>query len=208
METPEVNRYSCAQRQLEPPEGIIMHRITALLVVLACGLPAVPAGAAEESGLYSSPAIEGYGKIHPLPKGAYQPDPKETYRVVFAMKAGSNAPADVNPAIERVARAVNLYVSAGVPLSHLKFVAVAYGQATSVALDDAHYKAAFGVDNPNLPVIAKLRKAGVDVAVCGQAVLELKYQYEWIDPSITLAQAAITTVTTLEHQGYSLMPLF
>ena len=185
-----------------------MRRITALLVVLASVLLAVPAGAAEESGLYASPAIEGYGKIHPLPKGAYQPDPKETYRVVFAMKAAPGAPTEVNPAIERVARAVNLYASAGVPLDHLKFVAVAYGQATSIALDDAHYKATFGVDNPNLPVIARLRKAGVDVAVCGQAVLEVKYQYDWIDPSVTLAQAAITTITTLEHKGYALMPLF
>jgi intracellular sulfur oxidation DsrE/DsrF family protein len=123
------------------------------------------------------------------------------------MTAASKAPEDVNPAVERVARAVNLYVSAGVPLSHLKFVAVAYGAATSIALDDAHYKAAYGVANPNLPVIARLRKAGIDVGVCGQAVLEHSYKYEWIDPSVTVSLSAITTITSLEQQGYSLMPL-
>ncbi len=185
-----------------------MYRTPLLLVVIAGALATAPSLAGDESGLSSAPAIEGYGLMHPLPKGAYQPDPKATYKVVFAMTAASKAAEDVNPAIERVARAVNLYVSAGVPLSHLKFVAVAYGAATSVALDDAHYQAAYGVANPNLPVIARLRKVGVDVAVCGQAVLEHKYQYEWIDPSVTVALSAITTITSLEQQGYSLMPLF
>ncbi|HWZ63179.1 MAG TPA: DsrE family protein [Steroidobacteraceae bacterium] len=185
-----------------------MGRIAALVVVFAGTFIAGPVGASDDSGLSSAPAIEGYGKMHPLPKAAYQPDPRTTYKVVFAMTAASKAPEDVNPAIERVARAVNLYVSAGVPLNHLKFVAVAYGAATSVALDDAHYKAAYGVANPNLPVIARLRKAGIDVAVCGQAVLEHNYEYAWIDPSVTVSLAAITTITLLEQQGYSLMPLF
>ena len=183
-------------------------RHVAILLTAVCTVLLLPAArAADESGLTSSPAIEGFGKIHPLPKAAYQPDPRHTYHIVFAMTAASKAAEDVNPAVERVARAVNLYVSAGVPLSHLKFVAVAYGAATSVALDDAHYKSAYGVANPNLPVIAALRKAGVDVAVCGQAVLEHKYQYEWIDPSVTVALSAITTITGLEQQGYHLMPL-
>jgi intracellular sulfur oxidation DsrE/DsrF family protein len=185
-----------------------MHRIAVLIAVVAGAVAALPAGAVDESGLWSAPAIEGYGKIHPLPKAAYQPDAKATYKVVFAMTAASKAPEEVNPAVERVARAVNLYVSAGVPLSHLKFVAVAYGAATSIALDDAHYKSAYGVANPNLPVIARLRKAGVDVAVCGQAVVEHSYQYEWIDPSVTVALAALTTITLLQDQGYRLMPLF
>jgi intracellular sulfur oxidation DsrE/DsrF family protein len=185
-----------------------MHRIAVLIAVVAGAVAALPAAAEDQSGLWSAPAIEGYGKVHPLPKAAYQPDSKATYKVVFAMTAASKTPEEVNPAIERVARAVNLYASAGVPLNHLKFVAVAYGAATSIALDDAHYKSDYGMTNPNLAVIARLRKAGVDVAVCGQAVLEHKYQYEWVDPSVTVALSALTTITTLEAQGYQLMPLF
>ena len=184
-----------------------MRRIVVLIASVAAAVAALPAAAADESGLSSAPAIEGYGKMHPLPKAAYQPDPRATYKIVFAMTSASKVPEAVNPAVERVARAVNLYVSAGVPLSHLKFVAVAYGQATSIALDDAHYKSAYGVTNPNLPVIARLRKAGVDVAVCGQAVLEHKYRYDWIDPSVTVALSALTTITLLEGKGYHLMPL-
>jgi intracellular sulfur oxidation DsrE/DsrF family protein len=180
-----------------------------IVPIILAALVAVPAALAadEPPGFWTTPAIDGYGKIHPLPHGAYRPDPGQTYRIVFGMTAAAKSPEEVNPAIERVARTVNLYASAGVPINHLKFVAVAYGQATALALNDAQYKAAYGVANPNLPVIARLRKAGVDVAVCGQAVAEHNYQYEWVDPSVTLALAAITTITTLEHQGYNLMPL-
>ncbi|MBS0365546.1 MAG: DsrE family protein [Proteobacteria bacterium] len=168
-----------------------------------------PAGAEEVAappGFWTHPAIEGFGQIHSLPKAAYQPDPAQTYKVVFFMTAGSKQPGEINPAIERVARAVNLYASAGVPLSHLKFVAIAAGPATSVALNDTQYRAAFGVANPNLPVIAALRKAGVDIAVCGQAWAEHHYQYDWVEPTVTVALSAITTITMLESQGYSLMP--
>jgi intracellular sulfur oxidation DsrE/DsrF family protein len=186
-----------------------MRQIAALLPAFTLLLLASGTATAEQPpGFWTTPAIEGYGQIHALPKAAYQPDPAKSYRIVIAMTAGSKEPGQINPAIERVARTVNLYASAGVPLSHLKFVAVAYGPATSVALNDAQYKAAYGVANPNLPVIAKLRKAGVDVAVCGQAVAEHNYQYEWVDPSVTLTLSAITTITTLEHEGYHLLPLF
>jgi len=185
-----------------------MRQIALLISALTLGLLARVAVAEDEpAGFWTTPAIEGAGQVHALPKAAYRPEPSKTYRIIFSMTAGSKEPGQINPAIERVARTVNLYASAGVPLSHLKFVAVAYGPATSVALNDEQYKAAYGVANPNLPVIAKLRKAGVDVAVCGQAVAEHKYRYEWIDPSVTLALSAITTITTLEHAGYHLMPL-
>lgn len=158
-------------------------------------------------GFWVTPAIAGFGRIHELPTAAYRPDAAKTYRVVFALTRGAKEPGEVNPALDRVARAVNLYVASGVPLAHLKFVAVAYGEATPLALDDAHYRAKFGTANPNLPLIALLRKAGVDVAVCGQAVAEHHFDYEWVDKSVTIALSALTTVTSLEHAGYVLMPL-
>jgi len=185
-----------------------MRHILALIAAMPLAVAVPSAGAADDpAGFWTTPAIEGYGKIHALPQGAYRPDPAQSYRIVIGMTAASKSPDEVNPALERVARTVNLYASAGVPVSHLKVVAVAYSQATALALNDAQYKAAYGVANPNLPVIARLRKAGVDVAVCGQAVAEHKYQYDWVDSSVTVALSAITTITTLEHQGYNLMPL-
>jgi intracellular sulfur oxidation DsrE/DsrF family protein len=154
-----------------------------------------------------TPGIQGEGAMHPLPDAAYQPPKDTTYKVVFALTRSADSPQEVSPSLIRVARTVNLYVSAGVPISHLKFVAVASGPATAAVLDDAHYRAKFGVVNPNAGLIHKLREAGVDVAVCGQAVLESDFETSWISHDVTLALSALTTVTLLQQQGYALMPL-
>jgi intracellular sulfur oxidation DsrE/DsrF family protein len=158
-------------------------------------------------GFWTTPTIPGFGKMHELPQAAYRPDPAKSYHIVFALTHGPKTPDEVNPSLDHVARTVNLYVAAGVPLSHLKFVAIAYGEATPLALDDAHYREKFGHPNPNLPLIALLKQHGVDVAVCGQAVAEHHFDYTWVDKSVTTALSGLTTVTTLEQGGYVLMPL-
>jgi intracellular sulfur oxidation DsrE/DsrF family protein len=148
-----------------------------------------------------------YGNMHYLPNSAFKPQQNQNYKVVFSVTQGTKQPGMVNPALDDVARTVNLYVAAGVPLDHLKFVAVVSGAATPLTLDNAHYQAAYGVSNPNLPLIAELKKAGVTVAICGQAAAEHHFEYDWIDADVTLALSALTTITTLEQQGYALMPL-
>ncbi|WP_329741765.1 DsrE family protein [Dyella sp. A6] len=173
-----------------------------LAVVCAFGL-LLGAGAAAAP----SQAITASGDFHQVPHAAYVPSSKRIYKAVFAMTKPSAKPDQVNPALERVARAVNLFAASGVPLSHLKFVAIAYGPATALTLDDAHYRAKFGVANPNLPVIAQLRKAGITVAVCGQAVIESHFQDAWIAKDVKIALSGLTTVIGLQQQGYALMPL-
>ncbi|HTV49593.1 MAG TPA: DsrE family protein [Steroidobacteraceae bacterium] len=176
------------------------------LAALLCSL-APAAEDAAQSPFWQTPALEGAGRMHPLPNAAYRPSPSATYKVVFSLTRAASKPDEVNPGLEHVARAVNLYASAGVPLSHLKFVAILYGPATDAGLDEAHYRQRFSVSNPNLALIGKLRKVGVDVAVCGQAVAEHEYQYDWIAPQVTVALSALTTITVLEQKGYVLMPL-
>ncbi|GLQ49221.1 DsrE family protein [Dyella flava] len=184
-----------------------MRRLS-LLVAAAGLMMSVAAVAADQpAGFWATPTIAGYGKIHYLPNAAYKPVADQTYKIVFSLTQGAKSPDQVNPSLDHVARTVNLYVAAGVPLDHLKFVAVAAGAATPLVLNDAQYRAAYGIPNPNLPLIAKLRAAGVDVAVCGQAVAEHQFQYGWVDPHVTLSLSALTTITTLEHQGYGLMQM-
>ena len=187
-----------------------MYRSINALGVMTLFLSAYCASAQDEEsapGFWTTPTIAGFGKMHELPMAAYKPDARKSYKIVFALTKGSKSPGEVNPALDHVARTVNLYVASGVALSHLKFVAVAYGEATSLALDDAHYRAKFGVANPNLPLILLLKKDGVDIAVCGQAVGEHHFDYTWVDKSVTTALSGLTTVTTLEQDGYALMPL-
>lgn len=166
-------------------------------------------GLLSSAGASAAPAqaITAAGSFHPVPHAAFMPDRNASYKVVFGMTKPSAKPDLVNPSLERVARTVNLYAAAGVPLDHLKFVAIAYGPATALTLDDAHYRAKFGMANPNLPVIAQLRKAGVTVAVCGQAVIESHFQDAWVAKDVEVALSALTTITELQQQGYALMPL-
>lgn len=175
-----------------------------LPVVLALGLFSTTVAAADD--FWVTPTIAGAGKIHPMPDAAYQPDRQATYKVVFSLSKAGAKPDQVSPALDHVARAVNLYVNAGVPLSHLKFVAIAAGAATPIMLNDAQYRAKYGVANPNLPLIAQLRKAGVDIAVCAQAVAEHNFDYDWIDSHVTVALSGLTTVIDLQQQGYALSP--
>ena len=185
-----------------------MFRLSCLLAVLVLGpLPAVASGAPPAANSGQTPTIVSAGRMHEAPQAAYQPDPKLTYKVVFNITRGAQKPSQINPGIERVARAVNLFTHAGVPLDHLKFVAIASGGATPAVLQDAYYQKQFGVANPNLAVIAELRKAGVDVAVCAQAIPGQHFEFDWVDPNVTVALSSLTTVTALQQQGYALMPL-
>ena len=180
---------------------------TASTLGVVLSLAFASTGVIAGDGFWQTPVIHSAGRMHELPKAAYQPDAKASYKVVFGLTAAAAKPDQVNPGLERVARTVNLYASAGVPLKHLHFVAIAAGGATGIALDDADYRKQFGVANPNLKVIAELRQAGVDVAVCGQAVAEHGYPYEAIDKSVTLALSALTTITELQQKGYALMQM-
>jgi intracellular sulfur oxidation DsrE/DsrF family protein len=185
----------------------ILRHATLAGVFIAVSASAFAAADTATQEFWQTPTVVGVGKVHPLPLAAYQPRPQETYNVVFSITKAANAATEINPSLRHVARFVNLYTSAGVPLSHLGFVAVMDGEATDVTLDDGHYRQKYGVNNPNLDLIRTLRNAGVDVAVSGQAVAERQEQTQWITPEVTLALSGLTTITDLEHQGYVLMPL-
>ncbi len=163
-------------------------------------------GALAVDDFWQTPVISAAGRIHPMPQAAYQPDPKGTYKVVFSLSQAGTTAIEVSPSLDKVARTVNLYVSAGVPLTRLKFVAIASGKAAPIVLNDVQYRKIYGVSNPNLPLIAQLRKAGVDVAVCAQALAEHDYHFNWVDAHVTVALSGLTTVIDLQQEGYALSP--
>ena len=180
------------------------YRLAAVLIgIFVC----CTAWAAPPAGFWQFPAIKGAGAMHPLPNAAFQPDKSTIYKVVFSVTRAPKGTQDPDGGLEPVARAVNVFTSAGVPLEHLKFVAIIHGGATPMVLDNAHYKQRFGADNPNLKIIRALKAAGVEVVVCGQAVAGYGYEYSWVDPDVKVALSALSTLIILQHQGYALVPL-
>lgn len=175
------------------------------IVVAAAALSIIAssAGAALPStGIIHGPTITDAGAFHAVPNAAYKPDPAATYKIVFPMKERSKKPGEVNPGLETVARVVNTYTYSGVPLNHLKFVAIAYGPATSLVLDDAHYEKLFGMPNPNLPVLRQLMSHGIRITVCGQTLAGMHYQAGWVTKGIPVSLSTLTTLTELQQKGY------
>ncbi|MEI2267231.1 DsrE family protein [Erwinia sp. CGal63] len=161
----------------------------------------------DPDGFWTTPAIDGYGKIHFEPDAAYKPAAGDSNKVVFQITKAENGPKVPNLGLERVARVVNLYIASGVPQEQLKFVVSVTGDGTPAMLNNAEYKKIFGVDNPNLKLINELRAKGVDVSVCDQSVAFHHFQHDWIDNSVTHALSSPTTVATLENQGYAFLAM-
>lgn len=156
-------------------------------------------------GPWIMPAIKA-GPMHPLPNAAYQPRKAKIYKAIFAVTRPSKGANDPDGGLTPVARAVNIFASAQVPLNHLKFVVLIYGMdATPMVLKNAEYKKRFGKDNPNLQVIHELTKAGVEVVVCGQALAASGIKHSWVDPEVTISLSALSTMVILQNQGYALI---
>jgi intracellular sulfur oxidation DsrE/DsrF family protein len=55
-------------------------------------------------------------------------------------------------------------------------------------------------------VIAELRKAGVEVLVCGQALAYKGFKHDEVSEGIKVASAALTVVINKQADGYSYVP--
>lgn len=123
--------------------------------------------------------------------------------VVFDLSRAAKNVGDVNPGLSGVARYVNTLAKYGVPPEHRKIAIVIHRDATEIIVDNATFKARNGGhDNPNLALIKNLKQAGVDLHVCGQAVLAKHIDPHTIVPEIQLDLWALTTLTTLQLEGY------
>jgi intracellular sulfur oxidation DsrE/DsrF family protein len=100
---------------------------------------------------------------------------------------------------------LNALVAAGVPAANAKFVVVFHGPALDGILDDAHYKAKFGMANPNLPVLAEMKKQGVKLFVCGQNLAFAQVPPSTISPDITVASDALIVLMHYQNDGYALL---
>jgi len=181
-------------------KSVLHIRVWVAALTMALAMPAMAM-----AGEWVTPAIQGYGGVHPLPHAAVQPNPKHRYKAIFDVTSHAKDPSGINPGLKHVARAVNAFASAGVPLSHLHFVAIVHGPATSAILSNAAYRKLFNMDNPNIDLLSKLKKAGVKVFVCGQAMYDLKYALSDASKEVKVALSALPTVVIYGDMGYAYM---
>ncbi len=180
--------------------------VGAAAILALAGLAVMPASHAEAAKwAWSHPAIANYGPVRSLPDAAVQPNKHHVYKAIFDVTSGFKDPAKPDAGLDHVARAVNVFASAGVPLKNLRFVAILHGPATTAVLSNADYRAKYGVDNPNILLIDALNKAGVHVDVCGQALADMGIAHSKVYAGVHVTLSALSTVVIYGNEGYAYM---
>jgi intracellular sulfur oxidation DsrE/DsrF family protein len=181
-----------------------MRLALAFLLSLSAVAMAAPAGPAKWPAPKAAavPQADGYVTI----PGAAVPILKtRVYRAVFDATQPAGKPTDLVPALNMVGSELNALVASGVPLANAKFVVVFHGAAMNGILDEAHYKAKFGVSNPNLAVIEALEKAGTSLFVCGQNLAFEHINPMTLTPQVKVATDALIVLMTYQDEGYALL---
>jgi intracellular sulfur oxidation DsrE/DsrF family protein len=102
---------------------------------------------------------------------------------------------------------LNLYGVAGRKAEDVRLTVVVHGRAVESVLTDSSYKARVGPEtNPNLPLVRALRKAGVEVFVCGQALHAAGFEEADVADGISVADSFLTVITNREADGYAYVP--
>ncbi|WP_438766680.1 DsrE family protein [Kushneria sp. TE3] len=170
------------------------------MVFFAAVVPRKPAAGLEQAHY---PAIEKFGGIAERHDTIDVPDPNKHYQVIFDVVSGSDDPRTINPGLMRVARAVNVFAEAGVPLENLDFVAIIHGDATRSVVNSGVYNKWFGFDNPNVALVHALTEAGVRVRVCGQVLNHWKIADADVNDEIGITPSALSTLAIYGNEGYA-----
>src|SRR4029453_11355258 len=126
-------------------------------------------------------------------------------RAVFDATRAAEKPTQILPALNMVGSELNALGVSGVPVANAKFVVVFHGPALDGILDNKHYRAKFGMDNPNIDVIAQLKKAGTELFVCGQNLAFDHIDPATLSPDVTIASDALIVIMTYQNNGYALL---
>lgn len=173
----------------------------AVVAVRAATAPPPPA----RPSAVASPVVTDADGYAAIPGAAVPPDKARVYKAIFDATRSADKPAALVPAINMAGSELNALAVAGVPAANAKFVIVFHGAAMDGILDDAHYRAKFGIANPNRKAIGQLRKAGVELLVCGQNLLSDKIDAKTLLPEIRVASDALIVLMAYQGDGYALM---
>lgn len=154
---------------------------------------------------YKNPAVENFGRVVQLRDAKQQP--RDGSKIVVDITKGGE-PSKLNPAIEKVARFVNIYRGAGREPAEVEIAIVLHGEATLSVLNAVAYSNHFKTkDNPNLECLHELHKAGVKIFVCGQSLIGKGARPNEVVEVADVAVSALTSLVNLQRDGYSFVLL-
>jgi intracellular sulfur oxidation DsrE/DsrF family protein len=153
----------------------------------------------------SSPIIKQADGFVILKEAKMQPDKNHIYKAVYDATRAAAEASQILPAINMAGSELNALGVCNIPINHAKFVIVFHGAAMNGILDNAHYKEKYGIDNPNLIALDELKKAGVQLFVCGQNLVAENIDPKTISKDVVVASDALIVLMTFQSNGYALM---
>jgi len=102
-----------------------------------------------------------------------------------------------------LARYLNTLDKWGVPPEHRKLAVIFHQTGVQSILNNELYKERTGQDNPNTALIQNLKKAGVELHVCGQGLLANKIEPSMLLPGMDVDLWALVSIVNFEMRGYA-----
>lgn len=181
---------------------------SAVAVLLTTALSANPTGQPE----FRHPVIKDHGGIVVLPEAAHQP--RKNSKVILDITSDSKS-GSVIKGFDRAALILNQYSEAGAGMDDgFRMAIILHGPATKSALSHEGYARHTNpyltdkgkTKNPNLELLARLKNAGVEIFVCGQALAHHGMATGDVAPEVQVAVSAATVNINLQMDGYAYIP--
>lgn len=179
-----------------------MRILVGLLLAVSVSTPTLAANwpARTEGPIAGAP---GYVQI---PNAAVPRDVTHDYKALFQ---ASKAPADkAKPlgVLLGVGGQMNALLQAKVPANKIHFAMIFFGPAADAILTNEAYRAKHGVDNPNLPLLNELVRAGLKIYVCGQYMAATDLPRTALYPAVEVAEGAGLVKIRFANDGYAVLP--
>lgn len=149
--------------------------------------------------------IKDFGPIFSVENPDFKTDITKEYKVIFDIHDTSTDPAALNAQLNTLARFLNMHAQAGVPLENLHVACVIHNKASKDAMNNEAYREKFGIDNPNVPLMEALDKAGAQIYMCGQSISARGMDRNRLASSVKVGLSAMTVILSLQMEGYQLI---
>lgn len=145
------------------------------------------------------------GKFLPVPHPEAVAPKDLVYKVAWDVTVGPEKPSELTAGFRTPANFLMMTDTSGIPRKNVHLAMIVHGTATRSLLQNDAYKAATGVDNPNIALLEALHGAGVDIYVCGQALQSRHVPRDKLLPFVKTSISATLARAVLNAKGYASM---
>lgn len=149
--------------------------------------------------------VKDFGKVFTVENPDLLLKKDKVYKVIFDVYTDSKKNSKINSSIVTVARFLNMHKRQGVSKKNMKIALVLHGKATKNALSDAAYQNKYRKKNPNSKLLNALKKANVDIFVCGQSFASRGFSRKDLSKDVLLSLSALTALVEYQSNGYNII---